>query len=294
MEGQYPYYYPPGSFPVHFRYYNHPQVRPDLQLPGPSGVLAVGDPASRSISPTTTSSNSPSGSTDGTVNDALDVEAEDAAQSNRKQYDKWTNEEQKALINLWTDRHERLESKDARKIWEEIAREINRRFGTTRSGEKCQKKMKYLIERYKKAKDWNSHQTGGHRWKTVFYDEIDAVLGCRDVVTLRNVAEAGASASTSAAKSDATESKDNELLGQDTSPEARTERKKKRKRARPQEGDEEGDLIKASLVGMEKQRKEMNTMMESSTGMQEQQANTMNVLVGALTNFLQNSGNNNK
>lgn len=41
------------------------------------------------------------------MNDALDVEAEDAAQSNRKQYDKWTNEEQKALINLWTDRHER-------------------------------------------------------------------------------------------------------------------------------------------------------------------------------------------
>ena len=70
------------------------------------------------------------------MNDALDVEAEDAAQSNRKQYDKWTNEEQKALINLWTDRHERLESKDARKIWEEIAWEINRRFGTTRSGEK--------------------------------------------------------------------------------------------------------------------------------------------------------------
>lgn len=135
MEGRYPYYYPPGSFPVDFGYYNHPQVRPDLQLPRPSGVLAVGGPASRSISPTTTSSNSPSGSTDGTVNDALDVEAEDAAQSNRKQYDKWTNEEQKALINLI--------SKGARKIWEEIAREINRRFGTTRSVEKCQKKISH-------------------------------------------------------------------------------------------------------------------------------------------------------
>ena len=294
MEGRYPYYYPPGSFPVDFRYYNHPQVRPDLQLPGPSGVFAVGDPASRSISPTTTSSHSPSGSTDGTVNHALDVEGEDAAQSNKKQYDKWTNEEQKVLINLWTDRHERLESKDARKIWEEIAREINRRFGTTCSGEKCQKKMKYLIERYKKAKDWNSNQTGGHRWQTLFYNEIDAVLGCRDVVTLRHVAEAGTSASTSVAKSDATEAKDNELLGQDSSPEARTERKKKHKRARPEEGDEEGDLIKSSLVGMEKQLKEMSTMMESFTRMQEQQANTMNALVGALTNFLQNSSSNNK
>ena len=184
MEGRYPYYYPSGSFPVDFRYYNHAQVRPDLQFPGPSGVFAFGDPASRSISPMTTSSHSPSGSTNGTVNDALDVEGEDAAQTNKKQYDKWTNEEHKALISLWTDRHEHLESKDPRKIWEEITREINRRFGTTRSGEKCQKKMKYLIERYKKAKDWNSNQTGRHRWQTVFYNETDAVLGCRDVNTL--------------------------------------------------------------------------------------------------------------
>ena len=49
------------------------------------------------------------------MNDALDVEAEDAAQSNREQYDKWTKDEQKALINLWTDWHERLESKDKTK-----------------------------------------------------------------------------------------------------------------------------------------------------------------------------------
>ena len=115
--------------------------------------------------------------------------------------------------------------------------------------------MKYLIERYKKAKGCNSHQTGGHRWKIVFYDEIDAVLGCRDVVTLRHVAEAGTSASTSAPNSDASESNNSELPGQDTSPETRTERKKKSKRARPVEGNEEGDLIKSSLLGMEKQRK---------------------------------------
>ena len=142
------------------------QARPDLDLSGPSGILASAQ--NRSISPTSTSSNSsnsPSGSTIESVSNVLDVEAtgEDAAQTNKKQYDKWTSEEQKALISLWADRHERLESKDARKIWDEIAREINRKFGTTRSGEKCQKKMKYLIERYKKAKDWNSHQTGGHR-----------------------------------------------------------------------------------------------------------------------------------
>ena len=94
-------------------------------------------------------------------------------------------------------------------------------------------------------------------------DEIDAVLGCRDVVTLRHLAEAGLSASTSTLNSDASESNNSELPGQDASPEARTERKKKRKRARPEDGNEEGDLIKSSLLGMEKQRKEMNAFMEN-------------------------------
>ena len=232
-----------------FSCYNPMQARPDLDLPGPSGILASAQ--NRSISPTSTPSNrsnSVSGSTNEIVSNALDVEAtgEDTAEKNKKQYDKWTNEEQKALINLWADRHERLESKDAQKIWDEIAREINRKFRTTRLGEKCQKKMKYLIKKYQKAKDWNSHQTGGHRWKVVFYDEIDAVLGCRDVVTLRHVAEARTRASTSAPNSNASKSNNSESPGQGTSSETRTERKKKCKRARPEEGDEEGDLIKSS------------------------------------------------
>jgi len=89
-----------------FSCYNPMQARPDLDLPGPSGILASAQ--NRSISPTSTSSNSsnsPSGSTVENVSNALDFEAmgEDTAQTNKKQYDKWTNEEQKALINLWAD-----------------------------------------------------------------------------------------------------------------------------------------------------------------------------------------------
>ena len=89
-----------------FSCYNPMQARPDLDLPGASGILASAQ--NRSISPTSTPSNrsnSPSGSTDEIVSNALDVEAtgEDTAETNKKQYDKWTNEEQKALINLWAD-----------------------------------------------------------------------------------------------------------------------------------------------------------------------------------------------
>lgn len=52
--------------------------------------------------------------------------------------------------------------------------------------------MKYWIEQYKGAKDWNSKQTGGNLKQSVHYNEIDEVLGCRDAVTLNRVGEAGA------------------------------------------------------------------------------------------------------
>jgi len=146
--------------------------------------------------------------------------------------------------------------------------------------------MKYLIDKYKEAKDWNCKQSGGNRRQSVFYEEIDAVLGCRDGVTLQNVAEAGSSARSSPSASETNVA----LAGQETSPQARTERKKKRERARVEEqDDEERELLRSSLSGLEKQRKDMNSFMDNFARVQEQQANTMNALVGALTNFLQNS-----
>lgn len=61
--------------------------------------------------------------------------------------------------------------------------ESKHKFGTECTGDKCKKETNYLIKKYKIAKDWNSKQTGGHRRQSVFYEEIDAVLGCMDVVT---------------------------------------------------------------------------------------------------------------
>jgi len=62
------------------------QAQPDLDLQGPSDILVSAE--NRSISPTSTSSNSsnsPSGSTVKRVGNALDVEAtgEDTAQTNK-------------------------------------------------------------------------------------------------------------------------------------------------------------------------------------------------------------------
>ena len=78
----------------------------------------------------------------------------------KKMYDKWPEDDQKMLIRLWADKFDRLESREARKVWDEITRALNSKFGTKRTSDKVQKKMKYWIERYKGAKDWNSKQTG--------------------------------------------------------------------------------------------------------------------------------------
>ena len=219
-------------------------------LPVPSGTSAANQGLPNS--PATSSNRS------GRPN-SLEVEDKESAVLGtvvqKKQYDTWTKEDQKTLVNLWAERHKRLESKDARKVWEEIAQDINRKFSN-----KCQKKIKYQIEKYKNVKDWKCKQTGGHSRYPDFYEEIDVVLGCRNVVTLRNVAEVGSSASISVA----TPTGAGEKESQESSPKARTEQKRKRKRARTEEQDyEQRDLLKSSLTGLETQRKDMNAFMES-------------------------------
>ena len=58
-----------------------------------------------------------------------------------------------------------------------------------------QQEDQVFVDRYKDAKDWNSKQSGGNLKKSPFYDEIDVILGCRDLLTLPHVAQAGVSTS---------------------------------------------------------------------------------------------------
>ena len=90
-------------------------------------------------------------------------------------YGKWGEEEEKLLVQLWCDKHMRLELRHARQVWEEIAQEISKIRKVTSA--QCQRKMKYLKDRYKEAKDHNRHKTGGERKTSPFYDKIDSVLG---------------------------------------------------------------------------------------------------------------------
>ena len=111
----------------------------------------------------------------------------------KKAQDRWGKEEEKLLVQLWAEKHDQLESRESRKTWALIAEKISKALGTNKTADKCMRKMKYIIERYKNAKDWNKNQTGGSLRKSVYYDEVDKILGCRDVVTFNHVAEAGIS-----------------------------------------------------------------------------------------------------
>ncbi|XP_020615553.1 uncharacterized protein LOC110053637 [Orbicella faveolata] len=111
----------------------------------------------------------------------------------KKVQDRWGKEEENLLVQLWAEKHDQLESRESRKTWAWIAEKISKTLGTNKIADKCIRKMMYIIERYKHAKDWNKNQTGGSLRKSVYYDEVDKILGCRDVVTFNHVAEAGIS-----------------------------------------------------------------------------------------------------
>ena len=85
------------------------------------------------------------------------------------------------------------ESRLARQVLKEIAQEVSKIRIV--SSTQCQRKIKYLKDRYKEVKDHNRNKTGGERKTLPFYNEIDSVLGCRGIVTFSHVEESGPSSS---------------------------------------------------------------------------------------------------
>ena len=58
--------------------------------------------------------------------DQLDSQSpSQSSQSTAKKYDKWTNEQQRYLVQLWADKQDLINSKDSRNAWREIAEAIN-------------------------------------------------------------------------------------------------------------------------------------------------------------------------
>ena len=86
MDGHYPFCYAPRSFPMNYQHFDT-LTQTLLNLEGHSGILAS---AERSNSPASTARNGSNGSRSSEV----ETMGQDSAQKGKKQYDKWSNEEQ--------------------------------------------------------------------------------------------------------------------------------------------------------------------------------------------------------
>ena len=146
----------------------------------------------------------------------------------KRSYERWSDDEEKMLINLWAENFERINSIQAH------------------------------------------------------FDEIDAVMGCHNIVTLSNVKED---------RSAVSEQEESTVKDQGDcvkKKEARTKRKKTKKREREEENDnEDRKMFKAVFEGLETQQKDVNTFVNNFSRIQEEQLTTMTALVGTLAKFLE-------
>ena len=97
----------------------------------------------------TCSTSSPSSSS---LGEADQLDSQCPSQSTAKKYDKWTNEQQRYLVQLWADKQDMINSTDSRNAWREIAETINNKFKTHQTVDKCLPKIKYLIDGDKEKK----------------------------------------------------------------------------------------------------------------------------------------------
>ncbi|XP_078363753.1 uncharacterized protein LOC144647961, partial [Oculina patagonica] len=228
--------------------------------------------------------------------------SENSAKAGRG-YGKWREAEEKLLVQLWCDKHTRLESRHARQVWEEIAKEVSKIRKVTST--QCQRKIKYLKDRYKEAKDHNRNKTGGDRKTSPFYEEIDSVLGCRDIVTFSHVEESSPSTSGTSSRSPGSSNDNNEkddeeideeefeqslaVFGLNKKRERKSQRRDERKRAKTakatrKERDEDDDLFRESMEKLQAQGDKLTNVLEAMEKNQTQQLQIMNQF---MTNFMQ-------
>ena len=154
--------------------------------------------------------------------------------------------------------------------------------------------MNYLKDRYKEVKDHNHHKTGSERKTSPFYDEIDSVLGCRDIVTFSHIEESAPGSSSSSPNSNGKEGgpEDDETVDDEEFQQSLAafglKRKKERKNQRderkrakgakaPRKEQEEGDtLFRESMKKLQEQGDKISGVLESMERNQAQQLQLMN------------------
>ena len=279
-----------------FQYYGWPS---NHQPPYGNALLYTG-PVERQPSPALSTSSQTSGS----------------GAEERREYDKWTKEQEAYLVAIWAENLDRLESQQSRKVWQDIANKINEKFHLKCSPAQIMRKLKHMKDKYKEAKDWNRRQTGGSYKTCPYYNQFDVVLGSRDSVTLQHVREsafaANSDSSTSglngpqgSAETEVSESAGNDddesekerqelLLMGIKKAKSRTERKKSRGKGRKRKADLEEDedsSFKQYAQRVEDQSQRLVTVVENMEKNQAEQTQTMQQFLGVMVKMMESQSN---
>ena len=114
--------------------------------------------------------------------------------SSRNRCPNWSDAETRFLLELWRDSFPISKRRNGA-AWDSIAKKLNgvlkeQGISTFRTGAQCKARMKYLQDEYKRVKDHNS-RSGNNRETFDYFDEIDAVLGCKPNIAPKRVFECG-------------------------------------------------------------------------------------------------------
>ncbi|XP_068695949.1 myb/SANT-like DNA-binding domain-containing protein 1 [Montipora foliosa] len=114
--------------------------------------------------------------------------------SSRNRCPNWSDAETRFLLQLWRDSFPISKRRNGA-AWDSIAKKLNgvlneQGISTFRTGTQCKAQMKSLQDEYKRVKDHNS-RSGNNRETFDYFDEIDAVLGCKPNIAPKRVFECG-------------------------------------------------------------------------------------------------------
>ena len=193
----------------------------------------------------------------------------------KKAQDRWSKEDEKLLVQLWAEKHDQLESRESKKTWAWIAKKISKALGTNKMADKCMWKVRYVTERYKNAKDWNKNQTAGSLRKSVYYDEVDKILGCHD-----NTGEISTSSRPSVLETPVEK--------------RRASKKGKRALKRKAPDNESDEEFKMPLKDARQQGETVTTFLDSLQQTQTQQLAMMSQFMGSIVKILDNQQNENE
>lgn len=157
--------------------------------------------------------------------------------------------------------------------------------------EKCKRKRKCLVDKYKECKDWNQKQSGGSIWKSLHYDEVDTVLGVCDLVMFSNVAGAGSESSNTSnttsqeESSSGTPSPSPANTSSSSAESEKESRRRRKKRKTPQTSDTENETEKV-MKTITDQGERIAGVMEKMQEAQAKQMDMMTKFMGAMLEIL--------